>query len=156
MRVRVIGVGTPHGDDAVGLEAARRLADGALPPGVEVETCAAPGPGLAEALAGADAAIVLDALLSGAAPGRVRRIAPEDLRRSASPSSHGFGVAEALALAGALGRAPARVELVGIEAERVGAAPGDGLSPAAERGVERAVALVRELLLELSARAAEG
>jgi hydrogenase maturation protease len=154
--VRVIGVGTRHGDDAAGLEAARRLAGEALPPGVEVASCACPGPGLVEALAGADAAVVLDAVLSGAAPGGVRRIAPEQLRRGPGPSSHGFGVAEALALAAALGRAPARVERVGIEAERVGAAPADGLSPAAERGVERAVALVRELLAELSARTAEG
>lgn len=150
MRVRVIGVGTPHGDDAAGAEAARRLARGDLPAGVEVQTCERPGPELAEALARADAAIVVDAMLSAATPGGVRRVAPEELRRARHTSSHGFGVAEALALAQALGGSPAHLELLGIEVEAARSAPDAGLSPAAERGVRRAVALLRERVRELA------
>ena len=146
MRIRVIGVGTRQGDDAAGLEAAARLAAGPLPPGVEVAACERPAPDLLEALAGADAAVLLDATRSGRPPGSVRRVAPEEIRRAAALSSHGLGVGDALALCEALGRAPRRLVLLGIEA---GDAQGEELSAAVERGVEEAAARVRALLAEL-------
>ena len=146
MRIRVIGVGTRRGDDAAGLEAAGRLARGPLPPGVEVVTCERPAPDLVEALAGVDAAVVLDATRSGGPPGLVRRVALEEIRRAAALSSHGLGVGDALALAEALGHAPARLALLGIEA---GDAEGEELSPAVRQGVEEAAARVRALLEEM-------
>lgn len=148
MRIRVIGVGSPHGDDAVGWAVAERLAD--EPPGppphggaeveLEVVRCERPPLALVDALAGADAAVVVDATRAGLAPGSVHEPAPEDLREPAALSCHGLGVAHALALARELGRAPARLALVGVEA---GPLAGDGLSPAAARGAARAADRVR-------------
>jgi hydrogenase maturation protease len=127
VRVHLIGIGTAHADDAAGLAVAALLASRPLPDGVFVSTCARPLPDLLDALDGADAAVLIDAARTGGAPGALRRLAPGDLARLRSPSSHGLGVAQALALASALGRAPAHVELLAIEA---GPLRGEALSPA--------------------------
>jgi hydrogenase maturation protease len=113
--VRVIGVGTPYGDDRAGLEIAARLA--ALPGcGCEVVVTERPGAELIDLLGGADAVIVLDAVRSGLAPGTLHDLPLEDLAGAAGAgSAHGIGVAQALALARALGGGP-RGRFIGIEA----------------------------------------
>lgn len=146
MRVRVIGVGTPHGDDAAGPAVVDALRAAGLPRGVDATTCARPGLDLPEALDGACAVVLVDAMRSGGTPGRVARVALDELPHLRAVSSHGLGVAEGLALSRALGRCPARVEIVGIEAA---AGEGARLSPPVRRGVSRAAELVRTLLREL-------
>jgi hydrogenase maturation protease len=90
--------------------------------------------------------VVVDATRSGEAPGTVRRLPRAAPALRAPASSHALGVSQALALAEALGRAPRRLELVGVEA-----GDGTGLTPCreVERAVPGAVALVREVLAEL-------
>lgn len=69
---------------------------------------------------GAPLAVVIDAACSGTRPGTVRRIElsagplPKDLARC---SSHGLGIAEAVALGQVLGRMPERVVIYVIEAK---------------------------------------
>jgi hydrogenase maturation protease len=150
VRIRLIGVGTARGDDAAGLAAAERLAATPLPPGVEVAACERPAD-LPELLADADAALLIDALAPAGQPGRVRTVGREELARAGRLSSHALGVAEGLALAEALGRSPARVEILGIEAER---SQGDSLSEAVRRGVDEAVAQARARVAALAAEAA--
>ena len=88
--------------------------------------------------------IVVDAMVSGAPPGTVRRF---DALREALPapragaSTHGLGLAEAVGLARALDRLPARLVLVGIEGADF--SPGAGLGPAVAAGVEAAARLIR-------------
>jgi hydrogenase maturation protease len=148
VRIHVIGVGTDRGDDAAGLAVADVLAQGALPPGVSVHRCERPVPDLLDALEGADAAIVVDAARTGARPGAVLRLARAELARALLPSSHALGVVEALALAEALGRAPARIELVGLEIDD---ARGHGLTPAALAGVAEAARATLEIAREIEA-----
>ncbi len=133
--MRVIACGNPDaGDDAVGLIAVER-ARSALEaiPGVEVVVA-----GLAlrvvDLLEGVDAAIVVDAVRSSTGerpPGTLVRVeaGPDGLPADvgSSVSSHGFGLAEAVGLATALGRVP-RVVFLGVEVAEV--AVGHGLSPA--------------------------
>ena len=142
----MIGIGTPRADDAAGLAVAALLASRPLPDGVVVLPCARPLPDLLDALDGADAAVLVDAARSGGAPGSIRRLAPGDLARQRSPSSHGLGVAQALALASALGRAPAWIEVVAIEAEQM---ERDALSPAVAAAIgaaaDAALRIAREL-----------
>ncbi len=145
MRIRVIGIGTPHGDDAAGLCVAQRLA-GRLPQEVGVVACHTPGPDLAQELEGVDAAVLVDAMCSGGRPGQVRRIDPDALPQVRSWSSHGFGLADGLELARALGREPGWLALVGIEVART---QGEGLSPPVERGVAEACAAIRAIVGEL-------
>ena len=146
VRVHVIGIGTARADDAAGLAVAELLASRPLPDGVVVMRCARPLPDLLDALDGADAAVLVDAARTGGAPGAIRRLAPDDLARLRSPSSHGLGVAQALALANALGRAPARVAVVAIEAEQMAC---DALSPAVAAAIaaaaDAALRIAREL-----------
>ena len=143
MNVRVIGIGTPHGDDAAGLEAVALLGEQGLPPGVSPCSCQRPGVDLPEVLRGADAAVLVDAMRSGRPLGSVRQLSLEVLRRASGLSSHAMGVGEGLALARALERCPERVALVGIEAS---AEPREGLSPAVAHALPSAVELIRSLV----------
>jgi len=150
-RTLVAGIGSPFGDDRAGwaaVEAARRtLRDAPSAGGAAHFICLdRPGAALAHALAGWDAAILADAMRTGAPPGTVRVIAPEQLAAdcTGAASTHGFGVADALRLAGALGTLPARLALVGIEADP--AAADHDLSPAVAAALPAAVTEIRRLL----------
>ena len=114
--IRIIGIGSPFGDDACGLAAARQLAD-PPPAGSEVIAADRPGAGLIELLDGVEATILIDAVRSGSPPGTLHDLDLRELLRSPVRvvSSHDLGVAEAVQLAAALGRLPARGRLLGIE-----------------------------------------
>ena len=149
MKARVIGVGSPHGDDAVGIAVAERLA-GTLPADVEILARDRPGLDLALDLRDADAVVIVDAVRAGEGPpGSVCRVAPDRLASRRELSSHALGVADALALAKALGTLPPRLGIVGIEA---GTARGDALSSAVAAALPRACDEVRRALNDLSAR----
>lgn len=144
MRHLIVGVGSPFGDDAAGLEAARRLAE-SPPAGTVVLAADRPGAGLIELLDGAETVILIDAVRSGAPPGTLHDLSLAELTATgrALASSHALGVAEALALARALGRAPRRGRVLGIEA-RPGRARRMRLGPAVRLGIERAVERARQ------------
>jgi hydrogenase maturation protease len=114
--IRIIGIGSPFGDDALGLAAARVL-ERAPPAGAQVVVVDRPGASLLDLLDGVDAAILIDAIRSGSPPGTLHDLDLRDvLRSSVRPvSSHDFGVAAAIQLADALGKLPARGRLLGIE-----------------------------------------
>jgi hydrogenase maturation protease len=102
---------------------------------------------LVDAWDGLELVVIVDAVRSGAAPGTVRRFEagehplPPELRLA---STHAFSVADALELARALGRAPRRVLVLGVEGAAFGL--GDPLSPAVEAAVPR---VAEEALAEL-------
>lgn len=137
----MIGVGSPHGDDAVGWAVAEQLAAGPWPPDVEVLR-GAPLDCL-DALQPDRAVVLVDATRCGLAPGRVHRPSPEALREARGVSSHGLGVPEIVALARALGRLPQRLAVVGVEA---GILEGPRLSPAVAASVQDAAREVRALV----------
>jgi len=149
VRLRLIGVGTRHGDDAAGLLVADHLARGPLPPGAVVVHCERPALDLLEALADADAAVVIDAMRSDRRHGSIARLEPGDLDATGPVSSHGLGVAQAVALARSLGRAPARLAIIGIEVGRIphtsDRRPSLAIRGAAARAAELAHALLEEL-----------
>jgi hydrogenase maturation protease len=114
----LIGVGNPdRGDDAAGRTMARCLV-GALPEDVEIAELDGEATALVARLQGADAAILVDACASGAPAGTVRRF---DVGEAPLPqgtfgvSTHGFGLAEAIELARALGDLPASCIVYAIE-----------------------------------------
>lgn len=114
--IRIIGIGSPFAADSCGLAAARRL-EHEPPAGAQVVAVDRPGAALVDLLDGVDAAILIDAIRSGAAPGTLHDVdLREVLRSSARPvSSHEFGVAAAIQLAEALGKLPPRGRLLGVE-----------------------------------------
>jgi hydrogenase maturation protease len=128
--VIVIGLGNAfRGDDGAGPAVARALGDDPRVLVHEGEPLS-----LLDAWEGADEVIVVDAARSGAAPGTVHRLDGLTAPAGLNGSTHALGLADTLELARALGRAPARVELIGIEGEDFGA--GEALSPAVRVAVE--------------------
>jgi hydrogenase maturation protease len=144
--VVVIGVGNAlRGDDAAGLEVARRVrlrADAARAAArAEIAVLEHEGEplGLIGLWEGARAAVLVDAVHSGVAPGTVRRVdashEPIPAAMRAFFSTHAVGLGEAIELARALGRLPSRVVVYGVEGLRFDAR--SGLSQEVEAVVGR-------------------
>jgi hydrogenase maturation protease len=132
----VIGIGNPErGDDAAGRMVARRLRD-MLPADVAIAEHDGESTALLALLDGADTAILIDACVSGAPVGTVRRF-----DASASPlpeaklsvSTHGLGLGEAVELARALRALPRCCIVYTIESRAFD--PGAPLSPAVAAAV---------------------
>jgi hydrogenase maturation protease len=104
---------------------------------------------------GADLAVIIDAVSSGAPPGTVQLVEldpalsrpPGDQRSVGPNSTHGIGLAGVYRLARAIGRAPAKVVVVGIEGLDFG--QGMGLNVAVQEGVTHAARHVVELIGEV-------
>ena len=143
--VLIIGVGTAYrNDDAAGLIVAERLR-ARLPEGVSVITHEGEGVSLMEQLVDSDAAVLIDAMSSGAEPGTIRRF---DAGAQSPPaqmfrhSTHAIGIAQAIELGRALGKLPRQLIVYGIEGQNFEA--GTQLSPA----VESSIAIVTHRVLE--------
>lgn len=148
----VVGLGQElRGDDAVGLAIVKRWVR-AYPettnsPNVQVVFAGLPGVDLLSLLEGADAAFLVDAVHSRAAPGTLFELSAHDLASFAtgSASAHGWGVAETLAMAEKLGsRLPGVLILLGIEAEQMEL--GQDLSATVHGVLPRAVGRLHNLV----------
>jgi hydrogenase maturation protease len=129
-RIMVIGVGNPdRGDDAVGLLVARNLRS-QCPTHIEILEVTGGLVSLLDTWQNADSLILVDASVSQGNPGDIRRFDPNQEPLSACspfPSTHGFGVAEIIGLAQALGNMPRRFLIYAIEGTRF--EPGSEMSP---------------------------
>ncbi len=150
-RPLIIGVGNPHrSDDAIGPLVAKRfeaLHGGKADTQLITGDCTA----LVDLLAERDAIVIVDACLSGVAPGTVHRF---DVVEATLPayaggvSTHGFGVAEALALAKTLDCTPQSCVVYAIEGAEF--EPGERLSPAVKAALDTVVESVADELAVLS------
>jgi len=135
MRRLLIGVGNPtRGDDAAGLEVARRVAS------IETHQAVNGSYELIEVWEGVEDVIVVDAARSGAPPGTVHRFeaASESLPNGVlKTSTHSVGVIETIEMARSLGRLPERLVVYGIEVSNL--TPGAGLSDEVEDAVSQLV-----------------
>lgn len=136
--VRILGIGSPSGDDQAGWLVVDALLAGGMQAGeaLVIEKLDRPGAGLIGLLGGVDRVILVDAMQSNGRPGRLARFDQEDWPRYGHGlSSHGFGVLAALTLARELDGLPSRLELYGIEiaAAHPGAAPGPEIQAAARQ-----------------------
>lgn len=149
-RVLVACVGNIFlGDDGFGVEVARRVAAHSLPQGVQVVDYGIRGFDLAYALMdGCEAAILVDAMPRGGAPGTLYVVEPDfDALDGAAVETHGMDPLTVLRLVKALGGRPGRLLVVGCEPAPA-AADDDwqiGLSPAVQAAVDEAVSLVASL-----------
>ena len=148
--IRILGVGSPHGDDRAGWEVIEALrASGLLAQpaadAITAECVDRPGSRLIPRLAGADVVVVVDAMRGGSPPGTVRKLALEETESAPETfSCHGFGPGAALALARALGALPSRLAVFGIELGQL--TPGEGLSAPVQASIPEAVRRVIEEL----------
>jgi hydrogenase maturation protease len=116
--IRVVGCGSPQGDDALGWEIIRLLRDEDLPAEIELHA-AQVGHQILDVLDGQGTLVLVDAMASVTAAGTIHRYVwrdlPVELLRPGT--THHLRPAEALRLAAALGLLPPRVIVWGIEAE---------------------------------------
>ncbi len=142
-RVRILGIGSPSGDDQAGWLVIDALSNSGLQTGGDLlmEKLDRPGASLIPLLAQADWVILIDAMFSPAAlttsqAGQIHHFDGQswpDYRHGLS--SHGLGVIESLSLARELGTLPARMDIYGIEAEQVqvGCPAGETVQASAQR-----------------------
>jgi hydrogenase maturation protease len=144
-RMRIVGIGTVHGDDAVGPEAIRRLQE-QRPPDVAIDYHLLDSPQrLIDLIEDTDALIVIDGFQStGGKPGTIYSLVWPDAQLASlrTTSTHGLGIIQALQLADALGQSSRRIEIHGIEIDRAG--PGDSMSPAVAASLPSLVRAVRD------------
>jgi hydrogenase maturation protease len=147
----VMGIGNAfRGDDGAGLAVAACIR-GRMPVGAAVVPCEREPARLLDAWEGSETALVIDAVKSGAKPGTVHRFdaadgaIPGGLFR---PSTHAFGLGDAIELARALGRLPPHVVVYGIEGAAFGTRV--GLTPPVAAAVQRVADAVLDDLERLA------
>lgn len=144
----VAGIGNQYrGDDAAGIAIAR-LVVARCPGAVDIGPVGEPLDLLGR-WDGADLAVIADATRSGLAPGTVRVCRIDGGAGLAAPagatsSTHGVGVGDVLRLSVAVGCAPRRVAVVGIEGRDF--ALGAPMSPAVEAALGEARAAAERLI----------
>jgi hydrogenase maturation protease len=146
-RVLVAGIGNIFlTDDGFGSEVARRLVAEVLPSDVTVTDYGIRGMHLAyDLLEGYEALVIVDAVPHHADPGDlvVLSVGPDDLG-DGEFDAHGMEPTAVLSSLGALGGGLPPTYVVGCQPADVG--DGMGLTSAAEASVDRAVAVVVDLL----------
>jgi hydrogenase maturation protease len=144
--IRVLCIGSPTEPDNLGFLAAHTLMGHFDPAQVEVLALDRPGPRLIEHMRGADTVILVDAVKSGAKPGTLHRLEGHNLDGLVAhhTSSHGFGLAETLALADRMGEIPPHLKFVGLEVGEK--------SPSSDEIVQLVKAVVEETQAGLNAK----
>jgi hydrogenase maturation protease len=141
----IVGIGNPdRGDDAVGRIVARQLMQRA-PADVRIVEHAGEATALLNDFRSARSAWLIDAAQSGSPPGTIHRIdcsTTDAVPPRGSLTSHGFGAAEAIALARILGTLPLHCIVYAITAGQfaLGAAPSPAVTLAAHDVVKRILA----------------
>lgn len=159
-RVLVAGIGNIFmGDDAFGVEVARRLSQRTLPAGVRVSDFGIRGFDLAYALQdGYETTILIDACPRGEEPGTLFVVEPDmseinaETNQGPDVDGHSLDPMKILRLAASMGWPTKRVLLVGCEPATLGPDEGAmGLSEPVSLAVEEAVSLVESVLQRLLA-----
>ena len=158
-RILVAGIGNIFlGDDAFGVEVARRLASANLPESVKVVDFGIRGLDLVYALQdGYETTILIDAYPHGQPPGTVSLVEPDLASLESGEGNfvepHSMHPLNVLRMAKAMMHAPLkRVLLVGCEPASLGGDEGHmGLSPEVETAVEEATKLMEGLVARILA-----
>jgi hydrogenase maturation protease len=146
------------GDDAFGVEVARRLLQRTFPPQVSVKDFGIRGFDLAYALMDPyDLTILVDACARGGAPGTVYLIEPDPIDAAtlnsnpARMEAHGMNPMNVLRLVKSLGGEAGRVVIVGCEPADLGSDEQGkmGLSEPVMAAVDEAIAMIETLIAKL-------
>ncbi|MGW8256876.1 MAG: hydrogenase maturation protease [Thermoguttaceae bacterium] len=153
MKILVLGLGNPLvSDDSVGL----RVVDALKPlladrADIEVSEDFWGGMRLMERMVGFDRAIIIDAVQSGAQPGTIHKLSPEDISTQRSASAHDVNLPTALEFGRTAGVELPKNEhiiLVGIEAQDI-LTFCERCTPAVEAAIPLAVKVVMEAIQEM-------
>ena len=139
--MQIICCGNPdRGDDSAALLVAARLRES----GIDVQIQPGDALDLIECWDETDEVIVIDATVTGAAPGTVRVWdgALPELVVTGTASTHGLGVGEAIYLAQILNRLPKRLRVYGIEGKQF--RPGEQMSPEVREAADKVAKQIAE------------
>jgi len=127
--IRIVGLGSPFGDDRVGWRVIELL-QGRLPQEIDLVALDRPGASLINWMQEIDHLILVDAVSSAAPPGTLIKVDPAQLDTSGGRlTSHDLALSTSLRLAASLGCLPARADIYGVE---IGGHTEEGLSAVAE------------------------
>jgi hydrogenase maturation protease len=155
----IAGIGNIFkGDDAFGIEVARRLAGRELPPGVDLVDFGIRGIDLTYALLDRyDTAVLVDAISRGGAPGTIYVLEPEPGEAAAEElllAPHDLDPARVLRMVNAMDGRCRRIVLVGCEPETLGDEIEGrmGLSAPVTAAVDEALQVIEDVVADLLAR----
>lgn len=144
--IRIVALGSPHGDDQVGWAIAERLSqDSNVRPFIHI--LASPWD-LIELLQPGHSVIVVDAYVGSASPGTVLRVEENDLANSPinSRSTHSGSLIESLKLAKSLGKEIRELVVFAVAVES--SEPNANLSESARYAVNETVQRIQNQLRE--------
>ncbi|WP_432471876.1 hydrogenase maturation protease [Amphritea sp. HPY] len=121
LRIKIIGLGSPHGDDQAGWQVIRKVEQEELPENIELLSLDRPGPALLGYLRDCDRAILIDACMAGWTAGAIKRFSLQELLDCAElqgRSSHQLGIADSLQLAMITGHELPDIQLFAIQIEQ--------------------------------------
>lgn len=152
----VIGIGNElRSDDAAGLIAARNIKELGLKD-TDVMESNGDGADLIDSWTGRHHVILIDAVLSGSAPGTIHRL---ELGKSILPteffkfSTHLFSIPQAIYLSASLGKLPEKMTILGIEGCSFD--PGTGLSKEVESAINNIEQIVQSETIKFQRKAKE-
>ncbi|MBA2653771.1 MAG: hydrogenase maturation protease [Gammaproteobacteria bacterium] len=125
MKVRVIGIGSPFGDDRIGWKVVSILQQKKniqkfIPNQLQIECSDRPGLDLLNLLQGAETAFLVDAVKTGASKTTIHRFENSEIEKIETPlSSHSFGIGQTLKLGKLVSELPGMIVLFGIEIENI-------------------------------------
>jgi hydrogenase maturation protease len=125
--VRIVGLGSPNGDDRAGWAALAALTALPLPDGLSLHRCTTPAADLLAAMAGASRVVLIDAVAGGVTGTLVRGGRADLADRRGTLSSHGVALNTLLDLAEACGLLPPELTWVAVAIDP-DAAAGEALS----------------------------
>lgn len=141
--MKIIGVGNPdRGDDGVGILVAEKLQERGLSE-VEIELQNGDGASLMESWKGESHVIVIDCAQSGSSAGTIHHIRPnqDSLKfHHFVPTTHHFGLAEAVELCRVFNELPRDFEIYAIEGSDF--TSGASLCTEVEKAAEQVVTLI--------------
>lgn len=144
--IKVLGIGSPFGDDQAGCKVAELLKQKILPhvylfQHISIESHDRPGLRLIELMNGASTVFIIDAVKSGSETGTIHRFKKQDILASECRlSTHDMGVIQALQLGEALKALPENIIFYGIETDKI------AIEATMSLNVERAVETVANQL----------
>lgn len=152
--IKVLGIGSPFGDDQVGWKIADALKmqismHANIDPFVIIENHDRPGVRLIELMSEASTVFIIDAIKSKSEIGTIHRFKNNDIFELENRlSTHNMGVSEALLLGSALHALPDNIILYGIEIDST--APGATLSQRVESAIEPLVVQLKNEIILIS------
>ena len=143
--VLILGVGNPfRRDDGFGPAVIARLQAEQSLQGADLLDGGTDGFTLMDDMQGYERVLLIDAVNMSAAPGEIRLFAPQDATLAVTAdalSTHGFGLAEVIALMDKLDMR-VNMQILGIQAKDVSF--GEGLSPELESRIDDVLELIKK------------